>query len=88
MVKLPILYVVIPCYNEEEVLPITSMLFLNKIEELIEKRKISCKSRIMFINDGSKDNTWELICDLAKQWTQNREHRCQLNPSYSRCITD
>lgn len=67
MVKLPILYVVIPCYNEEEVLPITSMLFLNKIEELIEKRKISCKSRIMFINDGSKDNTWELICDLAKQ---------------------
>lgn len=67
MEDLPILYMVIPCYNEEEVLPITSILFLNKIEELIEKRKISYKSRIMFINDGSKDNTWKLICDLAKQ---------------------
>lgn len=63
----PILYIVIPCYNEEEVLPITSKIFLQKINELIGKEQISQKSRILFVNDGSKDATWEIISDLAKQ---------------------
>jgi glycosyltransferase involved in cell wall biosynthesis len=63
----PTLYIVIPCYNEEEVLPITCELFLNKIHELVEKEKISDDSRIMFVNDGSKDKTWSIICDLAKK---------------------
>lgn len=63
----PVLYIVIPCYNEEEVLPITAPLFLDKIKELISKDKISDKSRVMFVNDGSKDKTWEIIKDLAKQ---------------------
>ena len=54
----PILYIVIPCYNEEEVLPITKDLFLNKLKELISKEKISDSSRVMFVNDGSKDSTW------------------------------
>lgn len=64
--KLPILYIVIPCYNEQEVLPKTAPLFLDKINELIELNKIHSNSKIMFINDGSKDRTWEIICDLAK----------------------
>lgn len=64
---LPVLYIVIPCYNEETVLPITSKLFLNKLEEMITKQMIDEKSRILFVNDGSKDNTWKIICDLAKQ---------------------
>ena len=63
----PVLYIVIPCYNEEEVLPITAPMFLDKIKELIGKDKIDDKSRVMFVNDGSKDNTWEIIKDLAKK---------------------
>lgn len=63
----PVLYIVIPCYNEEEVLPITAPLFLDKINELIGLDKIDDKSRVMFVNDGSKDKTWEIIKDLAKQ---------------------
>ena len=64
---IPILYIVIPCYNEEEVLPITCKLFLNKIEELIQLGIIDEKSRILFVNDGSKDKTWEIICSLANE---------------------
>ena len=60
---LPILYIIIPCYNEEKVLPITSGMFLDKIRELVDAQKISDDSRILFVNDGSKDRTWE-ICLL------------------------
>ncbi len=63
----PVLYIVIPCYNEEEVLPITAPEFLAKINELVKLDKIDDKSRVMFVNDGSKDKTWEIIKDLAKQ---------------------
>lgn len=63
----PILYIIIPCYNEEAVLPITSTLFLDKVKELIGKGKISDDSRVLFVNDGSKDKTWQIICDLAKR---------------------
>ena len=63
----PILYIVIPCYNEEEVLPITAPLFLDKINELVKLDKIDDKSRVMFVNDGSKDKTWEIIKSLAIQ---------------------
>lgn len=65
--EIPILYLIIPCYNEEDVLPITAPLFLNKINELIEQNKIHSESKIMFINDGSKDKTWQIIWDLASQ---------------------
>ena len=56
-----ILYLVIPCYNEEEVLPITKKELKGKMESLIKEKKISKESRVMFVNDGSKDKTWELI---------------------------
>ena len=65
--KKPILYIVIPCYNEEKVLPITSSMFLDKITELVQKDKISDDSRILFVNDGSKDRTWEIIKELSEQ---------------------
>ena len=61
------LFMVIPCYNEEQVLPITSKLFLEELNDLIAKEKISADSRILFVNDGSKDRTWELIQELASQ---------------------
>ena len=63
----PILWIVIPCYNEEQVLPITAPMFLEKLKSLAEKGKISERSRVLFVNDGSKDRTWSIICDLAKQ---------------------
>ena len=65
--KKPILDIVIPCYNEEQVLPITSGMFLDKINQLVKADKISEESRVLFVNDGSKDDTWEIICDLAEK---------------------
>lgn len=65
--KKPVLYIVIPCYNEEEVLPVTAPMFSEEIESLKSFGKIDEKSRILFVNDGSKDRTWEIISDLAKE---------------------
>ena len=65
--KTPVLYIIVPCYNEEAVLPITCSLFLNKITELAGKGKISVDSRVLFVNDGSRDKTWQIITDLAGQ---------------------
>ena len=61
-----VLYIVVPCYNEEEVLPKTSKIFEDKIIYLVDKYKLSDKSRVLFVNDGSKDDTWNIIKDLAK----------------------
>ena len=63
----PSLYIVIPCYNEEAVLPITAPLFRDKLLSLSSQGKISPDSRVLFVNDVSKDNTWNLICQLAKE---------------------
>ncbi|OUP25365.1 glycosyltransferase family 2 protein [Gemmiger sp. An194] len=64
--KTPVLYIVIPCYNEQEVLPVTSGMFLEKINSLIAKGRVAPESRVVFVNDGSKDNTWSIIQELAK----------------------
>ena len=61
----PILYIIIPCYNEEQVLPITAPMFLKKICALENRGEISGESRILFVNDGSRDRTWDLIRQLA-----------------------
>ncbi len=63
--KAPILYLVIPCYNEEAVLPVTSGMFLKKLTGLAAAGKISDESRVLFVNDGSKDGTWQIIEGLA-----------------------
>lgn len=65
--KTPRLFIVIPCYNEEQVLPITAPMFRDKLLALSRQGKISPDSRVLFVNDGSKDNTWNLICQLAKE---------------------
>lgn len=64
---LPILYIVIPCYNEAEVLPLTAPQFLEKLQSLTAQKLISPESRILFVNDGSRDATWEIIKSLARQ---------------------
>jgi len=82
----PRLWIVIPCYNEQEVLPITAPLFRDKILELIGNGKISEDSRVLFVNDGSSDKTWSIIQDLAEQdehyigisQSRNRGHQSTL----------
>ncbi len=61
------LFCVIPCYNEQEVLPTTSSLLRDKLHKLIEQDKISADSRIVFVNDGSKDATWDIIQALHQE---------------------
>ena len=63
----PVLYIVVPCYNEEEALPITSESFLAELETLINKEKISPESRVLFVNDGSSDGTWGIITELSER---------------------
>ena len=63
----PILWIVIPCYNEEQVLPITAPLFLKKINDLAAAGLVSEKSRVLFVNDGSRDATWSLIQKFASE---------------------
>jgi len=62
-----ILYIVIPCYNEQEVLPETATRMKEKVEGMIISGKISGMSRIAFVNDGSTDETWNMIRDLHKR---------------------
>ena len=80
MKQKPCLFIVIPCYNEEEVLPITAPQFLAELSHLIESGRVSETSRILFVNDGSKDRTWELISEYAK----NDEHYIGISQSRNR----
>lgn len=64
-----ILYLVVPCYNEEEVLEHAAQVMREKLQRLIKENKISVKSKIMFVNDGSRDNTWRMISALCKEDT-------------------
>ena len=61
----PSLYIVIPCFNEEETLPLTAPLFLEELELLKSKGLVSEASRVLFVDDGSSDRTWDLICSMA-----------------------
>ena len=63
----PILWIVVPCYNEEQALPLTAPMFLQKLQELAARGQISENSRVLFVNDGSADRTWEIIRELAAQ---------------------
>lgn len=67
MTSCPILYIVIPCFNEETVLPITNTLFLDKLKDFIAAGEISAESRILFVDDGSRDNTWSVISELHQK---------------------
>lgn len=67
MKDVPMLWIIIPCYNEQEVLPVTAPLFLQELYLMIRKKKISDSSRILFVNDGSKDKTWDIIKNLSEE---------------------
>lgn len=76
----PILYIVVPCYNEEEVLPISAPVFSDKLKSLIKDELISEKSKILFVNDGSKDKTWQIIEELSRE----NEKYCGISLSRNR----
>ena len=76
----PVLYIVIPCYNAQEVLPITAPMFLKKLTQLCDDGLIADDSRIMFVNDGSSDGTWELIRALSEE----NEHYIGISQSRNR----
>ena len=86
------LYLAVPCYNEEEVLQDTTIKLLDKFKQLIRNGKISDKSRIVYIDDGSKDRTWEIITELHKaspfisglKMSRNRGHQ---NTLYGGLVT-
>ncbi|MGN0802795.1 MAG: glycosyltransferase family 2 protein [Candidatus Faecivicinus sp.] len=65
--QVPVLYVVIPCYNEEEMLPITSKRMIELTDDMIEKKIIDPRSRIVLVDDGSKDRTWPIIAQLHEE---------------------
>lgn len=86
MINVPILWIVIPCYNEQKVLPITAPLFLGKLRQLISLGKISDESRILFVDDGSGDETWSIIKGFSEEdphylgirQSRNRGHQSSL----------
>lgn len=65
--KAPVLYIVIPCYNEEEALPITSEKLIALTDDMMKRNLIDAKSRITLVDDGSRDRTWQVISDLCKR---------------------
>lgn len=79
----PVLFIVIPCYNEEEVLPVTAPMFKEKLASMIVNGLVADNSKILFVNDGSKDRTWEVLCGLcesdaiftAVKLSRNRGHQ-------------
>lgn len=59
-----VLYIVVPCYNEEEALETSALKLLEKLHDLKKREIVSNESRIVFVDDGSKDRTWDLIKGL------------------------
>ncbi len=90
------LYILAPCYNEEEVLPLTSKILLDKVNSLIDEGKISENSRVAFVDDGSKDKTWEIIESLHEldpkfvgiKLSRNRGHQNALLGGMSTIVDD
>ena len=91
-----ILYILAPCYNESEVLPLSSKIFRDKITQLIDDGKISPDSRVAFVDDGSKDNTWSIIESLHEldpifigvKLSRNRGHQNALLGGMATVVKD
>lgn len=94
--ELKTLYILAPCYNEEEVLPLTSKIFLDKLNSLIGEGRISENSRVAFVDDGSKDKTWDIIESLHEldpkfigiKLSRNRGHQNALLGGMSTIVND
>ena len=67
MNQLPVLGIVIPCYNEGEVLPVTAPMFVDELNKLVAEGYVHGDSFILFVDDGSGDDTWQIICNLSRE---------------------
>ena len=84
--RTPRLIIVVPCYNEEAMLPVASPLLAGELESLVDSGRVSSDSRILLVDDGSTDATWRIIADLASRdvrfvgirQSRNRGHQCAL----------
>lgn len=79
--------IVVPCYNEEEVLKISSEALREVLDDLVSKNKISKDSFVLFVNDGSKDKTWELICEEHKAHKQIKGVNLAKNVGHQYALT-
>ena len=82
----PVLFLVIPCYNEEAVLPQTVPMFGSAMRDLIARKLISSDSRILFVNDGSTDGTWQLLSDYCKEDTMYEAISLSRNCGHQRAL--
>ena len=80
------MYLVIPCYNEEDVLPISVKLFLSVLQRMIQSGKISVDSRILFVDDGSEDRTWNLIKEYSSAYEHVRGIRLSINRGHQNAL--
>lgn len=90
--SLPTLWLVVPCYNEEDVLPITALMFKETVAGLMGEGLVGRESRILFVNDGSSDKTWEIIQEFAGEpifegvsLSRNRGHQNALLAGLMEC---
>lgn len=79
------LFIVVPCYNEEEVLPISSKVLLDFLKRMIAKNKVSTESSILFVDDGSKDKTWAIIKRLSEQEEHFKGLKFSRNFGHPKC---
>ena len=86
MSSVPVLWLVIPCYNEESVLPCTAPEFLKHIEILVDEKKISKASKILFVDDGSNDRTWNIISDLSEKDSRYKGIRQSRNRGHQNAL--
>ena len=84
--KKPLLTIIIPCYNEEAVLPKTAPLFHATLKDMIDKEKIDGESYILFVDDGSSDSTWEIIKELAKSSSAYKGIRQSRNRGHQNAV--
>ncbi len=94
--SIPRLYILVPCYNEEEVLEDSAGIIRSVLEELIQNDMVDSNSKILFVDDGSSDRTWEIICGLHEQWegflgirlSRNRGHQIALFAGMEVLVSD
>ena len=84
--KIPCLYIVVPCYNEADVLPLTAPLLVAKLQQLAGQGKINPDSRVLFVDDGSKDKTWDIIEELSKTERQAAGIRLSRNRGHQNAV--
>lgn len=81
-----VLYLVVPCYNEEEVLPVTIKRLAEMLDNLVSKSEVSKESRIVFVDDGSTDNTWSIIESAYSTYTGVRGIKLAANVGHQNAL--